>query len=75
MKSALSLLACFVVASAASAQDDYPRRETAEIRVRGGIPNLLRKANAADGRERWRYDEAAQTWWLVSGLPDLWADD
>ena len=26
-------------------------------------------------RERWRYDEAAQTWWLVSGLPDLWADD
>ena len=25
-------------------------------------------------RERWRYDEAAKTWWLVSGLPDLWAD-
>lgn len=25
-------------------------------------------------RERWRYDEAARTWWLVSGLPDLWAD-
>ena len=23
-------------------------------------------------RERWRYDEAAGTWWLVSGLPDLW---
>ena len=25
-------------------------------------------------RERWRYDEAASTWWLVSGLPDLWND-
>ena len=25
-------------------------------------------------RERWRYDEAAKTWWLVSGLPDLWGD-
>ena len=23
-------------------------------------------------RERWRYDEAAGTWWLVTGLPDLW---
>ena len=23
-------------------------------------------------RERWRYDEATGTWWLVSGLPDLW---
>ena len=25
-------------------------------------------------RERWRYDDAAKTWWLVSGLPDLWDD-
>lgn len=23
-------------------------------------------------RERWRYDEAAKTWWLTSGLPNLW---
>jgi len=23
-------------------------------------------------RERWRYDEAAKTWWLTSGMPDLW---
>jgi hypothetical protein len=23
-------------------------------------------------RERWHYDEAAKTWWLVVGLPDLW---
>lgn len=26
-------------------------------------------------RERWRYDEAAKTWWLISGLPDLWQGD
>ena len=23
-------------------------------------------------RESWRYDEEQKTWWLVSGLPDLW---
>ena len=23
-------------------------------------------------RESWRYDEEAQTWWLTSGLPNLW---
>ena len=23
-------------------------------------------------RERWRYDEVAKTWVLVTGLPDLW---
>ena len=23
-------------------------------------------------RECWRYDEEAQTWWLTSGLPNLW---
>lgn len=23
-------------------------------------------------RERWRYDEAAKTWVLANGLPDLW---
>jgi hypothetical protein len=25
-------------------------------------------------RERWHYDEAARTWWLLSGLPDLWGE-
>ena len=25
-------------------------------------------------RERWRYDEEARTWWLTSGLPDLWGE-
>jgi hypothetical protein len=24
--------------------------------------------------ERWRYDEKAKVWWLVSGLPDLWQE-
>ena len=23
-------------------------------------------------RERWRYDEEAKTWWLTTGMPDLW---
>ena len=23
-------------------------------------------------REEWRWDEAAKTWWITSGLPDLW---
>ena len=26
-------------------------------------------------RERWRYDEEAKTWWLTSGLPNLWPGD
>lgn len=25
-------------------------------------------------RERWRYDQAARSWWLVSGLPYLWGE-
>ena len=25
-------------------------------------------------RERWRYDEASRSWWLVTGLPDLWGE-
>lgn len=24
--------------------------------------------------ERWRYDAAADRWWITSGLPDLWQD-
>lgn len=24
-------------------------------------------------RETWRWDPAAKTWWVTSGLPDLWA--
>jgi hypothetical protein len=33
--------------------------------------NTLKERNVRY-RERWRYDETASTWWLVSGLPDLW---
>lgn len=25
--------------------------------------------------ERWRFDEATKSWWLVVGLPDLWAGE
>lgn len=25
-----------------------------------------------DYRESWRYDEEADSWWVTSGLPDLW---
>ena len=24
--------------------------------------------------ETWRYDPASKTWWVTSGLPDLWGD-
>lgn len=24
-------------------------------------------------REQWRWDPEAKTWWIVSGMPDLWA--
>ena len=24
--------------------------------------------------EQWRYDPAAERWWVTSGLPDFWAD-
>lgn len=26
-------------------------------------------------REQWRWDPAAKTWWLTTGLPDLWAGE
>lgn len=51
MRFLFSALALVVVTLAAPGQDDYPRRATTEVVTRGGIPNLLRKANAADGRE------------------------
>ena len=35
--------------------------------------NTLAERTVRD-RESWRYDEAAKTWWLTSGLPDLWKD-
>lgn len=35
--------------------------------------NTLQERNVRY-RERWRYDEASSSWWLVSGLPDLWDD-
>ena len=26
-------------------------------------------------QETWRWDETAKTWWVTSGLPDLWAGE
>ncbi|HEY0501901.1 MAG TPA: hypothetical protein VGD42_00270 [Lysobacter sp.] len=26
-------------------------------------------------REEWRWDEEDKTWWLTTGLPDLWGED
>lgn len=28
-----------------------------------------------DYRETWRYDPQAETWWVTSGLPDLWSGE
>lgn len=50
MKRLLFLL-CSLLVFPANAQEEPPRRDTAEVRARAGIPNLLRKARAADGRE------------------------
>lgn len=44
-----------------------------ERRVEMGVINRNTLAErTVRYRERWRYDEAAKTWWLVGGLPDLW---
>ena len=38
-----------------------------------GVINLNTQAvRTVRYRERWRYDEAGKTWWLTSGLPNLW---
>jgi hypothetical protein len=51
MKSLIVLSLSLLLIGPARAGEESPRREIAEIAVRGGIPNLLRKARAADGRE------------------------
>lgn len=47
----LCLLLPLLLLSPVRAEEEPPRRETAELRARDGVPNLLRKARAADGRE------------------------
>jgi len=51
MKTFATSLCFFLSLAALTAQDETPRREAAEIRARGGIPNVLRKSRATDGRE------------------------
>ena len=41
----------------------------------GVVNRNTQAARTVRYRERWRYDEPAKTWWLVSGLPDLWQGD
>lgn len=49
---ALLLLCCLSLAiPSVAAEGEAPLRDAAEIRVRGGTPNLLRKVRAADGSE------------------------
>lgn len=46
-----ALLALVLGAPSLPGEEASSRRETAELRARGGVPNLLRKVRAADGRE------------------------
>ncbi len=41
----------------------------------GVINRNTLKLRSVRFRERWRYDEATQTWWQETGLPNLWQDD
>ena len=41
----------------------------------GVVNRNTQAARTVRYRERWRYDEPAKTWWLISGLPDLWQGD
>jgi hypothetical protein len=62
-----------------SAYQDLAERATetdAQRQVEIGVVN---RHTLAERRvrysERWRWDPEAKAWWIVDGLPDLWADD
>jgi hypothetical protein len=75
MKSLVPLMLSLMLSGPALADNESPRRDVDEIRVRGGIPNLLRKARAADGREiRVAYlggSITAAAGWRVKSLEDF----
>ena len=49
--------------------------ETASRSIEIGIVNRhTQVARQAHYVEQWRYDAAADRWWIVGGLPDLWQD-
>src|SRR5690606_30029245 len=48
---------------------------TATRQIELGVVNRhTQQARQARYVERWRYDAARGTWWVTSGLPDLWQD-
>jgi hypothetical protein len=48
---------------------------TAVREVEIGVVNRnTQQAREARYVERWRYDAGSHTWWITSGLPDLWQD-
>ena len=40
----------------------------------GVVNRHTQQARQARYVERWRYDAESGTWWITSGLPDLWQD-
>lgn len=49
--------------------------DTAKREVEIGVVNRnTQQARQARYVERWRYDAGSKTWWVTSGLPDLWQD-
>ena len=48
---------------------------TATRQIELGVVNRhTQQARQARYVERWRYDAESGTWWITSGLPDLWQD-
>lgn len=75
MKSLVAVCLSLLLTGHVHARKESPRRDVHEIQVRGGIPNLLRKARAADGREiRVAYlggSITAAPGWRVKSLEDF----
>jgi hypothetical protein len=45
---------------------DY--RQTVQVEI---VDRATQSVRTITDRQVWRYDEAARTWWLTTGLPDL----
>jgi hypothetical protein len=45
---------------------DY--RQTVQVEI---VDRATQSVRTITDRQVWRYDEAAKTWWLTTGLPDL----
>ena len=52
-----------------------PEYRQAHPMIELGVVNRhTQQARQARYVERWRYDAESGTWWITSGLPDLWQD-